>query len=101
MKIIPANIAQLLTPIALAYWLSCDGSYGKRAGCITTNSFSPEEVDLLRSILLNHLNIESTRTVANKGKEQYKIRIPKREVGKLQQIVKPYIPPMMAYRVGL
>lgn len=113
-KVLPLNIAERVwpltlrpsarpTPIALAYWLAGDSHFDKRDGSIViaTQSFTPSEVDLLRSILLNNLNIESTRTVANKGKEQYKIRIPKREVGKLQQIVKPYIPPMMAYRVGL
>jgi hypothetical protein len=48
------------------------------------------------------LNIESTRNAAGiKGKGQYIIRIPKREVGKVQELVKPYIPSSMAYRVGL
>jgi hypothetical protein len=37
---------------------------------ISTDSFTPTEVDLLRSVLLEKLNIESTRNVANKGKEK-------------------------------
>jgi len=45
-----------------------------------TDSFSPNEVDRLRSILLTKLNIESTRVANNKAKEQYAIPIPKREV---------------------
>ncbi|CAJ0827270.1 6355_t:CDS:10, partial [Entrophospora sp. SA101] len=48
-KVIPSNIDSLLTPIALAYWLSGDGSYCQTTGRITiaTNSFSPEFEDKL------------------------------------------------------
>jgi hypothetical protein len=51
-KIIPSNIADLLTPVALAYWLAGDSHYSKRDGCIeiATNSFTPAEVDLVRSL---------------------------------------------------
>jgi hypothetical protein len=47
-KVLPSNIDVLLTPIALAYWVSSDGSYSKRDGCIHlhTESFSPVEVDI-------------------------------------------------------
>ncbi len=55
----------------------------------------------MRSILLTKFNIESARYNTGKGKEQYTIRIPKRDVPKLQELVKPYIPSSMAYRVGL
>jgi hypothetical protein len=53
-KRLPANIANLLTPVALAYWTASDGTYHKKTGAVIlcTDSFSPEEVDLLRSILL-------------------------------------------------
>jgi hypothetical protein len=103
-KVIPSNIDETLTPRALAYWLTSDGSYDKWEHCIRiyTNSFTPAEVDQLRAALLNNLNIESTRVSAGqKGKEQSIIRKPKREVGKVQGLVKPYIPNSMAYRVGL
>jgi hypothetical protein len=44
MKVIPSNIYSLLTPIALAYWLSCEGHFNKREGRveIATDSFTPE-----------------------------------------------------------
>jgi hypothetical protein len=51
--------------------------------------------------LLKNLNIETTRYAANRAKEQYRIFIPKREVHKVQGLVKGRIPSMMAYRVGL
>nr|CAG8544364.1 8120_t:CDS:2 [Entrophospora candida] len=106
-KVLPENIADLVTPIALAYWLSgCrlrsdptgwttlrsdptgwttagagavplsgpapDGSFNKRDGCIEISTDSFTPEE-----------------------------IPKREVPKVQELVKPYIASMMAYRVGL
>jgi hypothetical protein len=102
-KVIPANIGELLTPTALAYWVSSGGSFNKRDECIqiSTDSFRPDEVDKFRSILLDQFNIETTRNIANKENEQYYIRIPKREVLKLQGLVRGHIPSMMAHRVGL
>jgi hypothetical protein len=90
-----------LTPRALAYWLASDGTYKKDRGVVVlcTDSFTADEVDLLRSILLEKYGIDSTRNVHRPG--QFRIRIPKREVPKLQQLVKPFIPSIMASRVGL
>lgn len=67
MKTLPSDIGELLTPRALAYWLS--GSYCKSTGRMNhfNGSFSPGEDDLLRSILLEKYNIESTRNVANRA----------------------------------
>ena len=73
-KVLPENIAELLTPRALAYCLAGEGGYDKSRGAIriATHSFTPEEVDQLRAALLNNLNIESTRCSAGKkGQEQF------------------------------
>jgi hypothetical protein len=102
-QVIPSNIGELFTARALAYWLSGDSSFNKRDCCIqiTTDSFTLSEVDLLRSLLLDQLNIESTRNANGKGQDQYIIRIPKREVPKVQELVEPFMPHSMRYRVGL
>jgi len=102
-KVLPPHIGESLTPLALAYLITGAGWYCKSTGRISlsTDSFSPAEVKQLRSILLEKFSIESTRISNGKGKEQYFIYIPKRELPKLQHLVKPFIPPMMAYRVGL
>jgi hypothetical protein len=76
----------------LGHWLTDQWrcSFNKDQGVLIlcTDSFTPVEVDLLRSILLENFNIESTRVSAgNKGKDQYRIRIPKRAVSKLQSLV--------------
>ena len=105
-----SNIAELLTPRAFAFWLASDSHYHKRDCCIqiSTDSFTLSEVDLLRSLLLDKLNIESTRNANGRGKDQYIIRIPKREVPaptysgcKVQEFVEPFMPHSMRYRVGL
>ncbi|CAJ0855566.1 13006_t:CDS:2 [Entrophospora sp. SA101] len=91
----------------MSYWAGTpppgDGHYNKRHGCIeiATHSFSLPEVDLLRSILLDRYGIESTRPAYNKAKEQSILRIPKREVSKVQALVSKLIPNSTAYRVGL
>ncbi|CAJ0755112.1 3630_t:CDS:2 [Entrophospora sp. SA101] len=90
----------------MSYWAGTpppgDGHYNKRHGCIeiATHSFSLPEVDLLRSILLDRYGIESTRPAYNKAKEQSILRIPKREVSKVQALVSKLIPNSTAYRVG-
>jgi hypothetical protein len=52
-KVLPSNLAELLTPVALAYWIAVDGCLDKSQGAIqiATNSLSLAEVDQLRSIL--------------------------------------------------
>jgi|SRR6266511_1526416 hypothetical protein len=78
------------------------GSFNKTQGIIVryTDSFTPAQVYTLRSVLLDRYGIESTRCAHVKAKDQYRIRIPKRMVPKLQQWVNPFIPSMMAYREG-
>jgi hypothetical protein len=80
-KVIPLNVADLLTPICFAYWLAGDGSYNKTQGAIqiSTHSFQPLEIDALRGALLDNFEIETTRVLGGKGEDQYIIRIPKRE----------------------
>jgi hypothetical protein len=102
-KGLPANISELLTPRAFAYWLTGDGSYHKRDNCIHiyTNSFTKAEVELWITIL--HFHISSTINIQrnSKGIEQSIIRIPKREVSKVKALVSVHMPPSMRYRVGL
>jgi hypothetical protein len=73
-KVIPSNIAEWITPRALAYWLCGVGSFHKTHGSIVicTDSFSHHDMDLLRSILFDFYGIETTRNVIRAG--QYRIR---------------------------
>jgi hypothetical protein len=63
-KVLPSKRrAELLTPVALAFWVGGDGHYHKRDGVVilSTDSFTVAEVDRLRSILLEKYTIHSTR----------------------------------------
>jgi hypothetical protein len=103
-KILPFNIFQILTPRAFAYWLAGDAHYDKTQGVIIicTDSFTISEVDQLREILLTKYDIETTRVLSgSKSRDQYRIRIARREVIKVQNTVRDFFPSMMKHRVGL
>jgi hypothetical protein len=102
-KVLPSNIDELITDIALAHWISGDGHYERVTGGVrlATHSFTLKEVLKLRSILLDKFQLDSTHYEHGKGKGQYFIRFPKQQLPKLQSLVNPFIPPTMAYRVGL
>jgi hypothetical protein len=100
-KIIISNIDELLTPIAIAHWIAGDGTYSTRNSQCTlcTDSFSYEEVYHLRAILQSKFDLISTQYPVKT--DQYRILFNKKEIPKLQNLVKDHIPPMMAYRIGL
>ena len=58
-KIIPLNIEVLLTPIVMAFMIMGDGSYNKSRKVIriSTNSYTKNEVELLKTAFENRFNI--------------------------------------------
>ncbi len=102
-KIVPANLADLFTSVSLAYWVSSDVTFRKDSGTVVlcTDSFSADEVDFLRSLLLEKFNIQSTRVSNGMSKNQYRISIAKASVPTIQNIVYPHMPSTMTFRVGL
>jgi hypothetical protein len=103
LKVLPKDMTDLLTPIALAFWCASDATFCKRYGVVVicTDSFTSDEVDILRSILLAKFDINSTRILNGSGREQHRIRIPKASIPTLQSLVAPHMPPTMRYRIGL
>ncbi len=79
------NIDELLTPRSLAYWIMCDGHYDKRDEIIriSTDSFLPNEVLLLQSILEDKFDIRS-KMHSNGYPNQYRIYIPYRDTLKVK-----------------
>ena len=103
-KIIPADIMELLTARALAYFIAGDGSYCKTNGVVTlcTDSFTKTEVRLLIKTLATNFGIKSTLMACTRPNGyQYRIRIARKEVELLQKVTKDYMPTMMLYRIGL
>jgi len=99
-KVVPGNIAELLTPLSLVYWLCDDGCFVKRHQVIylCTDSFSLVEVQLLVSVLTGKFNLQCT---INKHGNGFRIRIRAKSIPVLQELLKDKIPPMMLYKIGL
>lgn len=100
-RIVPENIDKLLnSPLSLAVWFMDDGS--KRTDCnalrLSTDSFQFQEQKMLQRCLKNNFGIESK--LHKKGKF-WNIYIPNREAKNFCAIVKPYIVPVMEYKISL
>lgn len=103
-KILPDSINTLLSPRALAYWLMADGSWDKSTGrlLLHSNWFTLQEVETLQSILFENYQItsylqHSANSEPNRG---YTIRIPRREVHKVQRLSLQYMCPSLYYKLG-
>nr|QVG61556.1 hypothetical protein [Rhizoctonia sp.] len=99
-KIVPLNIAELLTPLGLAYWVCDDGSFCKRdrVVIINTQGFSEQEVNFLAKILNDKFKLNCT---VNKNRNGFVIRIPNKSLPILQALLKDIVPSMMLYKIGL
>jgi hypothetical protein len=99
-KIIPANIGELFTPLSLAYLIADDGSFNTRypAVILSTQSFSLKDVNLLAKILNDNLKLNCT---INKSRSNFVIRISPESLPILQALLAPIMPSSMRYKIGL
>lgn len=99
-KVVPANIANLLTPSGLAYWICDDGGFNKknRAVVLSTQSFTLEGVELLVKTLNDKFNLNCT---INKNGNNFVIRISSKSLSLLQDLLTPHMPNMMRHKIGL
>jgi hypothetical protein len=98
-KVIPGNIYEYLTPLALAVWIMDDGGFANNGIRLATNSFKLKEVELLQDALKSKYNLETT--IKNIHiKNQYSIYIKKKSVNNLRNIVGPYIQFSMLHKLG-
>ena len=107
-KVVPNNVGELLTPIALAFWLMGDGSFdghGRGAGRVSlhTNCFTLDEVKLLQAALLNNFGIESSlHNIRNSDPSRgHIIRIPARSLPAIRSVCTPHMYPSLMYKLGL
>jgi hypothetical protein len=100
-KIIPDNIYDLLTPVALAHLIMGDGYYHPVNGglLICTDSYSIKDVVKLMNVLVIRYNFTCSIRQHNKG--QYRVSIHKQSIKSLATIVKPYMDPSFYYKIGL
>lgn len=99
-KVIPNNIYELLDPIALAHWISGDGSYLEGGGLLLcTDSYSIQEVVLLINVLIIRYNLKCTFRIRNKNK--YRIYISRSSIKILQSFVSTHMESSMLYKIHL
>jgi hypothetical protein len=98
-KILPSNLEDYLTPLALAIWFMDDGSRLKHGGLrIATNNFTKKEVESLCVILKLKYNLICSIHSAglNKG---FILYINKQSKTEFIKLVKPYILPSLIYKL--
>lgn len=88
-KVIPKNIYEFLTPLALAVWIMEDGTW-KPGVRIATNCFTKEEVELLSLVLDSKFNLKSS---LHKNNSNYSLLISEDSRDLLISIVRPYLLP--------
>ncbi len=98
-KIIPSNIEQYLTPLALAVWFMDDGSKLGKGVKIATNCFTTKELLFLCDILHKKYNliVNIHSGGINKGQVLY---INKKSMPIFSKIVKPIMLPSLYYKLG-
>lgn len=99
-KIVPLIIAELLTPLGLAYWICDDGSFCQtyRVVILNTQGFTKEEVELLAKTLNDKWDLKCT---FNKDGNGYRIRIPQKSLPILHSLLGSTMPTMMQHKIGL
>lgn len=97
-KVVPANIGDLLTARALAYWIMDDGGKGNYGETILhTRSFTLAEVQLLQVALMTNFSLR-TRLI-EKTPGQWVIVIPVKQERPLKDIVGIYMCRSMLYKI--
>lgn len=96
-KQVPPNIAEYLTPIALAIWIMDDGTKSSKGLKLCTNCFSYSDCLLLVDVL--YFNFQLKSSIQSAGNNQYIIYIWKESIPKLKEITFPYIIKEMRYKL--
>jgi recombination protein RecA len=95
-KIVPANIADMLTPLSMAIWFMDDGGADFAGLNLQTHNFGSQEVEHLVATLAERFAI-TANTRANKGRRI--IYIPASSVGSLRCVIEPHILPELRYKL--
>ena len=96
-KVVPENIADLLTPLVLAIWIMDDGTW-KPGVRIATNCFTKQEVELLALALETKFNLKCT---LQKNNNKHQLYIKQGSLPLLKKLILPYMVPSMLYKLGL
>jgi recombination protein RecA len=95
-KILPKDVFELVSPRALAVWFMDDGSNTQNSYTISTHCFSKEEQGYIISLFKEKFNINVTMV---KDRSKFKLAFGRNEYQKLNNIIEPYIVPLMIYKI--
>ena len=98
-KIVPHNIYELLTPIALAHLIMGDGSAQKSGLVLCTDSFTIYDVVKLMNVLLIKYQLDCTFRLHTPSHPRIYIR--SHSMSKLKAIVYPYMHTKMMYKLDI
>ena len=99
-KVVPVNIQELMTPLALAYWIADDGGFCQTRQRLTlaTHSFTVKDVELLSKILNEKFTLECA---VHKHCKHHVITMPAKSLPVLQELLAPHMPSAMRHKIGL
>jgi hypothetical protein len=97
-KVIPEDIYNLLTPVALAHLIMGDGSVRSYGLVLCTDSFTIPEVVKLMNVLLIRYQLDCIFRLHTPT--QPRIYIRSGSISKLIAIIEPYMCPTMMYKLG-
>jgi len=99
-KVVTNEILNQITPRALTYWICDDGSYNNKQGYIIlcTNSYSLEEHNLMKQFFNERFGLNPT--IGFRDGKYYYLRFKQEDSKKLIEIIKPFIPEGMKYKIG-
>lgn len=95
-KIIPADIYNLLTPVALAHWISGDGVKNRHGLTISTESFSVNDTVKLLNVLMIRYSLDCSIRKHSTG---YIIYIKEKSMPLLRTLILPYMHSSMLYKL--
>lgn len=97
-KIVPLEIASLLTPIGLAVWFMDDGAHD-RSFCyiLNTQCFRKDEQERLRNDLAARFGINNISI--HKDKTGWRLYIRKASAERFAHLVRPFVLPSLQYKL--
>jgi hypothetical protein len=99
-KIIPLNLEKYMNSISLSIWIMDDGGWTGSGVRISANSFTYEELKILKEILEKKFTLDCTIQKISINKK-YSLYIKKNSINKLREITIPYFHKSMFYKLGL
>lgn len=98
-KVIPLNIYELLTPVALAHLIMGDGSARDYGLTLCTDCYTLCDVIKLMNVLIIRYGLICTLQKKREG--QYRIYISSKSMPLLRSITTPHMHPSMLYKLNI